>query len=112
MNLLIVEDNARMRRMIKRIVGDLAERVFECEDGADALAIYGANLPDWVLMDIQMKNTDGLTVTKQIKAAFAEAKIVIVTNYDDTTFRESAHAAGAFDYVLKENLLDIRRILR
>ena len=112
MNLLIVEDNARMRRMIKRIVGDLAERVFECEDGADALAIYGANLPDSVLMDIQMKNTDGLTATRQIKAAFAEAKIVIVTNYDDPTFRESARAAGAFDYVLKENLLDIRRILR
>ena len=111
MNLLIVEDNARMRRMIKRIVGDLAERVFECEDGADALAIYTANSPDWVLMDIQMKNTDGLTATRQIKAAFSDAKIVIVTNYDDTTFRESARAAGAFDYVLKENLLDVRRIL-
>jgi len=111
MNLLIVEDNARMRRMIKRIVGDLAERVYECEDGADALAIYTANLPEWVLMDIQMKNTDGLTATRQIKAAFSDAKIVIVTNYDDTTFRESARAAGAFDYVLKENLLDVRRIL-
>jgi len=111
MNLLIVEDNARMRRMIVRIVGDLAERVYECEDGADALAIYTANLPDWVLMDIQMKNTDGLTATRQIKAAFSDAKIVIVTNYDDTTFRESARAAGAFDYVLKENLLDVRRIL-
>ncbi len=111
MNLLIVEDNARMRRMIKRIVGDLAERVDECEDGADALAIYTANPPDWVLMDIQMKNTDGLTATRQIIAAFADAKIVIVTNYDDTTFRESARQAGAFDYVLKENLLDVRRIL-
>ena len=111
MNLLIVEDNARMRRMIKQVVGDLAERVDECEDGADALACYAANLPDWVLMDIQMKNTDGLTATRQIKAVFSDAKIVIVTNFDDTTFRESARAAGAFDYVLKENLLDVRRIL-
>lgn len=111
MNLLIVEDNARMRRMIRQVIGDLAGRVYECEDGADALAIYRAHQPDWVLMDIQMKNTDGLTATKQIKAAFADAKIVIVTNYDDTTFRESARAAGAFDYVLKENLLDVRRIL-
>ena len=111
MNLLIVEDNARMRRMIRQVIGDLVGRVYECEDGADALAVYRAHQPDWVLMDIQMKNTDGLTATKQIKAAFADAKIVIVTNYDDTTFRESARAAGAFDYVLKENLLDVRRIL-
>jgi len=62
-------------------------------------------------MDIQMKNTDGLTATRQIIAAFANAKIVIVTNYDDTTFRESARQAGASGYVLKENLLDVRRTL-
>jgi len=112
MNLLIVEDNARMRQMIKNVVGDLAENVAECEDGDAALALYTANKPDWVLMDIQMKNTNGIAATKQIKAEFADAKIVIVTNYDDAAFRESARSAGAVDYVLKENLLDIRRILQ
>lgn len=112
MNLLIVEDNARMRRMIRRVVGDLAERVTECEDGADALASYAASAPDWVLMDIQMKNTDGLTATRQIKAIFSNAKIVIVTNHDDRAFRESARQAGACGYVLKDNLLDVRRILQ
>ena len=87
MNLLIVEDSARMRGMIKQVVGDLAERVYECEDGDDALAAYSANQPDWVLMDIQMKNTNGLTATRQIVSEFADAKIVIVTNYDDAPDR-------------------------
>jgi CheY-like chemotaxis protein len=112
MNLLIVEDNARMRQMIKSMVFDLADEIAECEDGARALALYSENQPDWVLMDIQMKDINGLTATKQILAEYKDAKIVIVTNYNDTHFRESAREAGAVDYVLKENLIDIRRILQ
>lgn len=111
MNLLIVEDNASMRRMIKRVVSDLADEIIECEDGDDALALYSATQPDWVLMDIQMNKTKGLTATRQILSKFADAKIVIVTNYDDAHFRKSAREAGAHEYVLKENLYDVRRIL-
>jgi len=112
MNLLIVEDNAKMRRMIKSIVADLADEIAECEDGGEALALYAAHPPDFVLMDIRMKQTDGIAATKKIIASFADAKIIIVTNHDDVYFRESAREVGAFDYILKENLLDVRRILQ
>lgn len=97
--------------MICQIVSDYAEQIFECADGADAPAIYAANLPDWVLMDIEMEKMDGLTAARQIRAEFADAKIVFVTNYDDDAFRKSAREAGAIDYILKENLLDLQRIL-
>jgi two-component system response regulator DegU len=112
MTLLIVEDNARMREMIKRVVSDLADEICECDDGHEAFALFSANRPDWVLMDIQMKNTNGLAATRQIMAEYRDAKIVILTNYDDAYFRQSARESGAIDYVLKENLLDIRRILQ
>ena len=112
MNLLIVEDNARMRQMIKNIVSDLVDEITECADGEDALALFSAKKPDWVLMDIQMKNINGLAATQQILGQFRDAKIVIVTNYNDPKFRESAKEAGAIGYVLKENLLDIRQILQ
>ena len=46
------------------------------------------------------------------KAAFADARIIIVTNYDDTHFREAARQAGADGYILKENLLEVCRILQ
>ena len=112
MNLLIVEDNARMREMIKNIISDLVNEITECADGDQALALFSEQKPDWVLMDIQMKNVNGLAATQQILEKFRDAKIVIVTNYNDPKFRESAREAGAIGYVLKENLLDIRRILQ
>src|SRR4051794_25247875 len=83
MNLLIVEDSEQMRRTIKTFVRDLASEIHECADGAEALAAYRAHRPDWVLMDIRVGRVDGITATRQIKAADAAARIVIVTNYDD-----------------------------
>jgi CheY-like chemotaxis protein len=111
LNLLIVEDNQAMRDLIKSIIADLAGDVSECGDGSEALSAYAGCHPDWVLMDIRMKELDGISATRQIKAAFPDAQIVIVTAYDDGEFRREARRAGACEYVLKENLLDLLRIL-
>ena len=70
MKLLIVDDNAEMRRLITRLVGDLAETINECSDGAQALIAYREQQPDWVLMDIKMPGLDGSAATRQIIAAF------------------------------------------
>ena len=111
MKLLIVEDNASMRQLICSLVSDLAGCIHECSDGAQALAAYTEHRPDWVLMDIKMAEVDGIVATRQIKAAFPEANILIITDYDDARLRETARLAGARDYVVKENLLEARRIL-
>ena len=81
-----------------------------------------------MLMDLEMKEMDGLVATGQIKSAFPEARIVItivrgfaqsqpgnalpwVTNFDDAVLREAADRAGACGYVLKDNLLELRALL-
>lgn len=111
MKILIVEDSTQMRRLIKSIVGDLAEVIDECTDGSEALAAYTEQCPDWVLMDIKMKEVDGITATRNIMALFPEAHVMIVTDYDDEKLREAARSAGACGYVVKENLFALRRIL-
>lgn len=111
MSLLIVEDNAKMRRMLKSLVADMASPVYECADGADAFAICAAEHPDVVLMDIEMKWMDGISVTRQIKVAYPEARIIIVTSYNDPELRAAAQDAGACGYVLKENLIEVRNWL-
>lgn len=110
-NLLIVDDNPSMRRLIASVVADLTVSIHECDDGAKAMAAYEAYLPEWILMDVEMKEMDGLTATQAITTAHPEAKVLIVTKYGTPRLRDKAHAAGASGYVLKEDLLAIRAFI-
>ena len=115
MKLMIVEDNDQMRRFIRDLVARLADDIHECSDGSEAVAAYAAHHftgADWVLMDVEMKEMDGITATQKIKEAFADANIMIVTQHDDLETRAAARDAGAAEYVLKENLATVCRILQ
>ena len=106
-SILIVDESAPVRRMMRSVFADRVT-VYECDDGAKAAQYYAAQQPDWVLMDLTLNGMDGLTVMRQILAQWPQARVVIVTNYDDELLRAEAKAAGACDYVLKENLLTLR----
>jgi len=112
MTVLIVDDATAMRQSIRTFIADLAGEVYECSDGSEALACYIAHRPDWVLMDLKMKEMDGLAATQKIIESFPEARIIIVTSYDDPLLREASRQAGARDYVTKSDLLSLRRILQ
>jgi CheY-like chemotaxis protein len=109
--ILIVDDNAKMRGAIKMVIGKAARNAMECDSGAEAIKLYGEFHPDWVLMDIRMKEMDGITATRKIKTEDPEAHIIIVTNYDDVDFRRDAAEAGAFAYVTKDDLTLLNHIL-
>ncbi|MEW6206999.1 MAG: response regulator [Acidobacteriota bacterium] len=111
MKFLLIEDNEEMRRMLRTLIEDMADQIHECSDGAEAIAAYGRYLPDWVLIDIRLKEKDGIAVAAEIKALFPKARILIVTDYDDEELREQALRAGACACVLKENLLEMREVL-
>ena len=108
--ILIVEDNVVQRLALKNLLSELGE-IYECSDGKEAIEAYNRLLPDWVLMDIRMEGMSGITATKKITAAHPDARIIIVTAYDDDGLRAAARRAGALDYVLKMNLENLRRII-
>ena len=112
MKVLIVEDNAEMREIIKRMVGDLVDEIRECEDGDQVLEAYEATCPDLALMDIEMQRMDGITATRRLIEAHPEARVIMVTNYPDEPLRQAALSAGACGYLLKEDLLEVRRWLQ
>jgi CheY-like chemotaxis protein len=110
--LLIVDDDVQMRGLMRSLLADLADPITECDDGADAQAIYELQHPDWVLMDVMMPRLNGLEATRQIKASDPAAKIVIVTGNDSCRLRAAATSAGACAFVSKENLLDLRKVIQ
>ena len=109
--ILIVDDHTETRRMTRFFLRDLPFEFEECEDGADAVDCYEKMRPDWVLMDWEMKRMDGLTATRQIIGKYPQARILMVTQYDDEQLKEAAGKAGASGFVLKENLMDLRRLM-
>lgn len=96
--------------MICSLVADFDKDIRECEDGAEAFAAFEAHRPDWVLMDLAMRRMNGLDATRQIVAAFPDAKIAIVTNHDGDDLRRKAREAGARAYFVKENLIDLQSL--
>jgi DNA-binding NarL/FixJ family response regulator len=111
MTVLIVDDSSQVRALIRTVLTGLVDDVLECADGDEAVGAYGARRPDWVLMDVRMARMGGLEATRRILAADPTARVVIVTDYDDAHWRTAAIEAGACGYVLKDNLLDVRRLL-
>ena len=109
--LLVVDDNAKMRLLIRSIVANVGADVVECDGGSEALAAYITHRPDWVLMDVEMAGMDGIRATHAITARFPDARIIIVTQHTDAGTRSAAVAAGATGFVSKENLIELRALL-
>jgi DNA-binding NarL/FixJ family response regulator len=111
MTVLIVDDSPQFRALVRTVLAALVDEVSECADGDEAVAAYAAQRPDWVLMDIQMARMGGLEATRRLLAVDRTARVLIVTDYDDVHWRAAAIEAGACGYVLKEDLLEVRRLL-
>lgn len=106
--ILIVDDNATFRGRLKAFLATdpRGEVIGEAEDGQEALKKTKALKPDVVLMDVKMGGMNGLNTTKQLKAAFPEIHVIILSRYDLEAYREAAQAMGASAYIIKKALVD------
>jgi NarL family two-component system response regulator LiaR len=112
MKILIVDDREPARLMIKRYLSNLANEFCECADGAEALGAYRAFMPDWVLMDWEMKRMDGLAASRSIIKDFPQARIVMITQYCDKELRRAANEAGVRGFFPKDELLDLSEFFK
>lgn len=112
MKLLIIEEIPALRRLLRSVCDGLELSVSECNDGREALTACALEQPDWVLLDLSLSDTDALNAVRQINAAHPCARVLVVSGDDNLLLREAARSAGAFGYVLKENLMDVRQLLQ
>jgi two-component system chemotaxis response regulator CheY len=102
MKILIVDDSAFMRNMIKNILKEQNHELFEAGNGDEAVTAYQQNQPNLVFMDIIMPGKNGVEVLKDIKAMDQGANVVMCTSVggQDKIIQECVEA-GATDFITK-----------
>jgi CheY-like chemotaxis protein len=111
MKVMIVDDSAEMRGLIRNVLEEVASEFVECCDGQEAVAAFETEQPDWAVMDVAMRVMDGLTATRLIKSKFPGSQIMVITQHNNPKLRERAREAGASGFLLKEDLLELRTSL-
>jgi DNA-binding response OmpR family regulator len=98
--ILVVDDDIRMVRMMKRMLELEGFQVITASGGEQALKIFEKEAPSLVLLDIMMPDMDGYTVCRRIRE-FSEIPIIMVTARGDDKEKVEGLDTGADDYVTK-----------
>jgi two-component system chemotaxis response regulator CheY len=101
-NILICDDAAFMRMMIKDILTKNGYNVVgEAENGKKAVEAYGECNPDLVLMDITMPEMDGIQALKEIRAKDPSASVIMCSAMGQQAMVIEAIQSGAKDFIVK-----------
>ena len=101
--LLLVDDHRMMREGLRSLLEahDSFDVIGEADNGRDAVKMTGELKPDVVVMDLGMKDLNGIEATRQIRTAFPRVAVVVLSTYAQEDYVLSALEAGAWAYVLK-----------
>ncbi|MDQ2644714.1 MAG: response regulator [Myxococcota bacterium] len=98
--ILVVEDEAQMRRFLRVSLSSNGYRLVEVETGADALAQAAQRNPALILLDLGLPDLDGLAVTRRLRE-WSKTPIVVLSARGQEQDKIDALDAGADDYVTK-----------
>jgi len=101
--ILVVDDFADTREMLKLTVLSLGYRVLEAEDGRRAVEITISQKPDLILMDLAMPVLSGFEAIREIRGikGTCQTPIIAVSAYDNDDHRQAAMSAGCDAYLAK-----------
>ena len=109
---LIVEEHDKVRREMAVRVGsepDL-ELVGAAASGEEAVAMVQGGRPDVILLGLGIRGEKGLETCRKVAAIAPEARILVLTSYEDEAEKQEAYRAGACRYLLKD--LHSRELIR
>ncbi len=116
-HILVVDDDARLRTLLSRFLGENGFRVTTAESAAEARDHLRFMHPDLLVLDVMMPGESGLSFTETLRGQRSELPVLLLTARDAPEDRISGFEAGADDYVAKgsdprELVLRIRAMLR
>jgi DNA-binding NarL/FixJ family response regulator len=116
--ILIVDDHPLVRKGIRSLLEQEDDFVVagEASSRSEVLELVRVGPPDLILLDISLQGSDGIEVTKAIRAEFEWVPILIVSMHDETLYAERALRAGANGFIMKQEVAEsvikaIRQVL-
>ena len=105
MNIIIIDDDPLVITSLRTILTANNFTVLACgSDGAEAEALFDRYQPDILLMDIRMQNMSGIEAAEKILAQNKNAKILLLTTFNDEEYIMKAIHFGCRGYILKQNI--------
>ncbi|MBR1618212.1 response regulator transcription factor [bacterium] len=98
--ILVVDDEASIRRILETRLKMAGYNVVTAEDGEEAVEVFNKTNPDIVILDVMMPKMDGYGVTREIRRV-SDVPIIILTALGDVSERITGLELGADDYVIK-----------
>ena len=101
--ILYVEDNEYNRKIVRQLFRRTSYRLIEATDGEDGVAKAQKELPNLILMDVQLPKMSGLDATRVLKAdaRTSQIPVIVITSFAMSGDREKAAEAGATSYLAK-----------
>ena len=100
-NILIIDDEEQLRRLLSRIIGLEGYTVAEAASCAEGLKVLQRETPDVVLCDVKLPDGSGVDMVGKIKALAPAAEVILLTAYGNIPDGVQAIKNGAFDYITK-----------
>src|SRR6266480_7752984 len=97
----VLDDEAKMRVALARLLRTRGYDVEPFESGDDFLTSVESDRPDCILLDLQMPRTTGFDVLESIFSMHVEVPIIVITGHDEPGNAERVRSLGARDYLLK-----------
>jgi two-component system chemotaxis response regulator CheY len=99
--ILLVDDSALARRILRRCLEPEGHQIIEAQDGISALEAYFLEKPDLVLLDLTMEGMHGLDVLREMQRLDPSARVVVATADIQESTQRMAQEAGACGFVVK-----------
>lgn len=111
--ILIVEDNPNMSSLLSDILEFFDYKAVGAQDGEEALKVLGEESFDLVITDLRMPKMGGIDLLRTIKDKFPHLPVVVITGFDNDSYRSDASAAHADGFLCKPFKVDqIKELLK
>jgi two-component system response regulator DesR len=111
MRLMIIDDHAPAREMIRQMLALPGITFCECASGEEALQQVREFNPYWITVDVSMPGLNGFQSTSALRAEHPQARVIIVTSFHESHYRQLSREAGAIAVISKDNLMALRIML-